>query len=53
MWVQLDKNVRKKDSPSLLIDGSGVRTAYAHSGFTKVFLTDPFDGGFNIEYVVD
>ena len=31
----------------------GVSPAYAPSGFTKEFLTDPFDGGFNIEYVVD
>jgi hypothetical protein len=53
LWVQLDQNVRKKDSPSLLIDGGGVSPAYLPSSFTKEFLTDPFDGGFNIEYVVD
>ena len=53
LWVQLDQNIRKKDSPSLLIDGGGVSPAYLPSGFTKEFLTDPFDGGFNIEYVLD
>ncbi|MDG2485580.1 MAG: M1 family peptidase, partial [Flavobacteriaceae bacterium] len=53
LWVQLDQNIRKKDSPSLLIDGGGVSPAYLPSGFTKEFLTDSFDGGFNIEYVVD
>ena len=53
LWVQLDQNIRKKDSPSLLIDEGGVSPAYAPSGFTKEFLNDPFDGGFNIEYVLD
>jgi len=53
LWVQLDQNVRKKDSPSLLINEERVQPAYAPSGFTKEFLTDPFDGGFNVEHVVD
>jgi hypothetical protein len=51
LWVQLDQNVRKKDSPSLEKDGSSVRLAYPPADFTKDFLNDPFDGGFNIEYV--
>ena len=53
LWVQLDQNVRKKDSPSLEKDGSSVRLAYPPADFTKDFLNDPFDGGFNIEYVRD
>ena len=53
LWVQLDQNVRKKDSPSLEIDGSGVRPFYRPSGFTSQFLDEPFDGGFNIDYVRD
>ena len=53
LWVQLDQNVRKKDSPSLKIDGSVTRPAYRASDFTNEFLNDPFDGGFNIEYVRD
>jgi len=51
LWVQLDQNVRKKDSPSLEKDGSSVRLAYPPADFTKDFLNDPFDGCFNIEYV--
>ena len=35
LWVQLDQNVRKKDSPSLLIDGGGVSPAYASIWFYK------------------
>ena len=53
LWVQLDQNVRKKDSPSLEKDGNGFSLAYPPSNFTKEFLKDPFDGGFNIEYVKD
>tara|TARA_B100000965_G_C19590702_1_gene757830 strand:+ start:115 stop:2415 length:2301 start_codon:yes stop_codon:yes gene_type:complete len=53
LWVQLDQNVRKKDSPSLEIDGNGVRPFYRPSGFTSQFLDEPFDGGFNIDYVRD
>ncbi|MDB9976577.1 MAG: M1 family metallopeptidase [Flavobacteriales bacterium] len=53
LWVQLDQNVRKKDSPSLEKDGDGAAPYYLPSGFTKKFLNNPFDGGFNIEYVLD
>jgi len=51
LWVQLDQNVRKKDSPSLEKDGDGARSAYLPSGFTNEFINEPFDGGFNIEFV--
>jgi len=51
LWVQLDQNVRKKDSPSLEKDGNGFLLAYPPANFTKDFLNEPFDGGFNIEYV--
>ena len=53
LWVQLDQNVRKKDSPSLDINSEGVSVAYIPDSFDKEFLSDPFDGGFNIEYVKD
>ena len=53
LWVQLDQNIRKKDSPSLIRDGDGVSLAYDPSGFTNKFINEPFDGGFNIEYVKD
>jgi hypothetical protein len=53
LWVQLDQNIRKKDSPSLMINEFSTRPAYRPSGFVKDFLDKPFDGGFNIEYVRD
>ena len=51
LWVQLDQNVRKKDSPSLEKDGDGAAPSYLPSGFTNKFINKPFDGGFNVEYV--
>ena len=53
LWVQLDQNVRKKDSPSLERNGSGVQPYDYPSSFVNNYLNDPFDGGFNIEYVRD
>ena len=53
LWVQLDQNVRKKDSPSLKIDGNGLRSLYRPSEFKSEFVDDPFDGGFNIDHVLD
>ena len=38
LWIQLDQNVRKKDSPSLEIYGNGVRPFYRASDFTNEFL---------------
>ena len=53
LWVQLDQNVRKKDSPSLDRDSESVIPYYLPDSFDKEFLKDPFDGGFNVEYVND
>ncbi|SHH10633.1 M1 family metallopeptidase [Flagellimonas flava] len=53
LWVQLDQNVRAKNSKSPLRNGSGVNMAYTAGNFTSTYVTEPFDGGFNIEYVKD
>ena len=53
LWVQLDQNVRAKDSKSPLRDGGGVPLAEQPGGFASKYLSSPFDGGFNIEYVRD
>jgi len=53
LWVQLDQNVRAKDSKSPLRDGDGVPVAEKPSQFISKHMTAPFDGGFNIEYVQD
>ena len=52
LWVQLDQNIRSKDSPSLIRDSSKlVEPAYVPNSFDDDFLKKPFDGGFNINYV--
>ncbi|RNC91660.1 MAG: M1 family peptidase [Allomuricauda sp.] len=53
LWVQLDQNVRAKDSKSPLRNGGGVPLAYRAGSFAGQYLTEPFDGGFNIEWVKD
>ncbi|MDE3743895.1 M1 family metallopeptidase [Maribacter polysaccharolyticus] len=53
LWLQLDQNVRAKDSKSPLRDGSGVPLAEQPGGFVGKYMDEPFDGGFNIEYVKD
>lgn len=53
LWVQLDQNVRAKDSKSPLRNGGGVPLAYRTGSFAKDYLTESFDGGFNIDWVKD
>lgn len=51
LWVQLDQNVRAKDSKSPLINGSGIGAVSQTGGFVSQYMTEGFDGGFNIEKV--
>lgn len=53
LWVQLDQNMRAKDSKTPLISGSGFGPATTSSRAIKSYLKEPFDGGFNIEHVKD
>ncbi|WP_299889046.1 M1 family metallopeptidase [uncultured Lacinutrix sp.] len=53
LWVQLDQNVRARDSKSPLIRGSGISPAQSPSSFTSAYMAERFDGGFNIEAVKD
>lgn len=53
LWVQLDQNVRAADSKSPLRNGNGVSMAYQTGQFAGEFMGQPFDGGFNIDYVKD
>ena len=53
IWVQLDQNMRAKDSPSPLIEASGVDPAMRPSQFIDNYATERFDGGFNILEVKD
>lgn len=53
LWLQLDQNVRSKDSKSPLHDGGGVPMAEPASSFAQKYMSDGFDGGFNIDFVKD
>ena len=53
LWVQLDQNMRAKDSKTPLIEPSGVDPANSPSQFVGKYLAEPFDGGFNITAVKD
>ncbi|GGD44702.1 M1 family metallopeptidase [Muriicola marianensis] len=53
LWLQLDQNVRSRDSKSPLRNGNGVNVAYTTGSFAKSYMTEGFDGGFRIEYVKD
>lgn len=53
LWVQLDQNVRAKDSKSPLRNGGGVPMAEPTGAFVQKYFTEPFDGGFVIDYVKD
>lgn len=53
LWVQLDQNMRAKDSKTPLIEGGGVQPYMQPAGFAGEYLSEPFDGGFNIKKVLD
>ena len=53
LWVQLDQNVRAKDSKSPLRNPQRLSTALPAQNFVRNYMTDAFDGGFNIEAVKD
>ncbi|GAB1856683.1 M1 family metallopeptidase [Flavobacteriaceae bacterium MHTCC 0001] len=53
LWVQLDQNMRAKDSKSPLIEGSEVVPVMYPNKFSKKYIEERFDGGFNIQEVKD
>ncbi|WP_459211873.1 M1 family metallopeptidase [Aquimarina rhabdastrellae] len=53
LWVQLDQNMRAKDSKTPLIESERVNPGEQPSQFAKKFIKERFDGGFNITAVND
>jgi len=51
LWVQLDQNVRARDSKSALIKSSDAAPADMASNFVNEHMSEGFDGGFTIEEV--
>lgn len=53
LWLQLDQNIRKKDAPALEKNGTGNSFTQRPSSFVTSYVEEPFDGGFNIDWVRD
>ena len=53
LWLQLDQNIRSKDSKTPLIESDEVAPYYTPKKFTTDFLSERFDGGFNITSVTN
>ncbi len=53
LWVQLDQNMRARDSKTPLIQGNGVPAAVQVEAFASNYMSDGFDGGFKIQEVKD
>ena len=53
LWVQLDQNRRSRTSQTPLIESQQMNKAYLPDNFSRNFMEEGFDGGFNIEYVKD
>jgi hypothetical protein len=51
LWVQLDQNVRKKETPLKSITVDRLIPAVSPSNYVSTYITEEFDGGFNIEKV--
>ncbi|MBM6499651.1 M1 family metallopeptidase [Flavobacterium macrobrachii] len=53
LWMQLDQNQQSRKSLSPLIQNSVTDPAMSPKGFSRTYLEEKFDGGFNIEYLKD
>ena len=53
LWVQLDQNVRAADSKNRDAQSERVRARFTAEQFSKSYLEEKFQGGFNIDYVTD
>ncbi|TQD37734.1 M1 family metallopeptidase [Haloflavibacter putidus] len=51
LWVQLDQNVRAKDSKSPLRNGDGMQPVNRTGSIISKYVEEPFDGGFKIQEV--
>lgn len=52
LWLQLDQNIRKRDSKSLYYNPDDLPTSSPIGDFVSKYIQKPFDGGFTIESVI-
>ena len=53
LWVQLDQNQQSRKSLTPLVESNKTSPAMDVQGFSRKYLEEDFDGGFNIDYVKD
>ena len=53
LWVQLDQNMRARQSKTPLIESQKMEGSVPVDGFVKNYMQQTFDGGFNLVYVND
>ena len=53
LWVQLEQNIERPDSKTPLVESQNIDKAITADRFVKKYMDEPFDGGFNIEYLKD
>ncbi len=53
LWMQLDQNQQSRKSLSPLVESNVTDPVMSPKGFSRKYLEEDFDGGFNIEYVKD
>src|SRR6056300_1345611 len=53
LWLQVDQNIRKKDAPALEKNGAANSATLRPSSFVSNYVNEPFDGGFNIDWIKD
>lgn len=53
LWVQLDQNMRARQSKTPLIESQKMEGSVPVDGFVKKYMKESFDGGFNLIYVND
>jgi hypothetical protein len=53
LWLQVDQNVRTKDTKSALRNETRIAQVEKVDDFVKKYVSEPFNGGFNIEFVKD
>lgn len=53
LWMQLDQNQQSRKSLSPMVENNVTDPVMSPKGFSRKYLEEDFDGGFNIEYVKD
>ena len=53
LWVQMDQNIQARTSKTPLVENSKIDQAISAQGFSRKYIEQSFDGGFNIDYVKD